>query len=100
MGESSIVSSGVYERMFEENGIFYHHILDPDTGMPVISDVVSVTIVAESAVVGDIISTITILVGSEAAADLLSRTPGLSGALLVLDSGEILQYGDIIFQPF
>jgi len=97
LDESSIVSSGTYERQFEENGIIYHHILDPKTGMPVDSDVISVTLVAESALTGDIVSTIVILAGSDSAADLFSMTPGFVGALLVLDSGELLEYGDIVF---
>ena len=94
-GEVSVVSSGIYERMFEENGVIYHHILDPDTGMPVKSDVISATLVTEVSVVGDILSTIVILAGSEAAFELLDRAPGFIGAVLILDNGEILQYGDV-----
>jgi thiamine biosynthesis lipoprotein len=63
-GEASIVSSGIYERLFEENGVIYHHILDPFTGMPAISDVISVTVLTESSVIGDIISTIVLLAGA------------------------------------
>ena len=95
LGEATIVSSGVYERMFEDNGIFYHHILDPGTGMPVRSDVVSATVIIESAVLGDIMSTIALLVGCEQAEGLLKRAPGFIGALLVLDNGELVQYGDV-----
>jgi len=98
LGESAIVSSGIYERMFEENGIIYHHILDPGTGMPARTDVVSATLVTDSAVVGDILSTIVILVGSEAAAELLSQAPGFIGMVLALQNGDLLQYGEIGFQ--
>jgi len=97
-GEASVVSSGVYERMFEENGVVYHHILDPGTGMPVSSGVISATVVTESSVVGDILSTIILLVGSEKAAGLFSQTPGFIGALLVLEDGELLEFGDIDFR--
>jgi len=99
-GEASIVTSGVYERGFEENGVRYHHILDPNTGMPVDSDVVSVTVVAENAMLGDVMSTIIMLVGSENALDTLGQTPGFFGALLVLKSGELLQLGEIKFIGF
>jgi len=100
LGESSIVSSGIYERKFEENGIIYHHILDTNTGMPARSDIISATVVADSTVVGDIVSTIVIIAGSGAAAKLLDQTPGFIGALLVLDNGELLQYGDLDFDAF
>jgi thiamine biosynthesis lipoprotein len=96
-GEASIVSSGIYERMFEEHGVKYHHILDPFTGMPVISDIISVTMITESSVIGDIISTIILLTGSGRATELLSLTPGFIGALLVLESGELIEIGDIAF---
>ena len=97
VGEASIVTSGIYERQFVDNGTLYHHILDPLNGMPAESDVVSVTIVSESSAVGDALSTIVILVGSENAADLFYQAHGVMGAVLMLKSGELLQYGDIGF---
>ena len=97
VGEAAIVTSGIYERCFWDNGALYHHILDPDSGMPADSDVVSVTIVSESSMVGDALSTIVVLLGSEKAASVLDRAPGFIGAVIVLESGEQLQYGDIDF---
>jgi thiamine biosynthesis lipoprotein len=97
-GEASIVTSGIYERQFMQDGVLYHHILDPGTGMPAKSDIVSATIVTESSTVGDALSTILILAGSERAAELLPQIPGFYGAVLMLDSGERAQYGDIDFQ--
>ena len=98
-GAASVVTSGVYERQFEQDGVLYHHILDPSTGMPVQSDVISATVVAESGSAGDVLSTIAILVGSEAAPGLLGRVPEFIGAALLLENGEILQFGDIDFEP-
>lgn len=97
VGEASIVTSGIYERQFTQSGVPYHHILDPASGMPVASDVISATVITESSVVGDALSTILILTGSAKAAELLAQTPGLTGAVLMLRSGEIVQYGDIDF---
>ena len=99
-GAASIVTSGTYERQFESDGVIYHHILDPDTGMPVETDIVSVTIISDSAAAGDALSTSVLLIGSDMAADLLNRVPGFIGALIVLENGDLLEYGDIVFQVF
>lgn len=49
----SVVTSGLYERQFEQDGKRYWHILDPQTGYPVESDLVSATIVSERSIDGD-----------------------------------------------
>jgi len=97
-GEASVVTSGIYERQFEENGVLYHHIIDPSTGFPVITDIISATVVASSSTAGDALSTIALLAGSEIAPYLLSRAPGFTGAVLLLESGELLEIGDINFE--
>ena len=91
----SIVSSGTYERLLVVDGVQYHHILDPFTGMPVCSDVVSATVVAESAVVGEGLSTIAVLLGSELVVEMFERSSGFIGAVLVLENGEVLEFGDV-----
>lgn len=96
--EASVVTSGIYERQFVEKGVLYHHILDPRSGLPVKSDVISATVVTQSSMVGDALSTIVILAGSEGAEALLKQAPGFIGAVLMLESGELLQYGDIDFK--
>ena len=94
-GEASVVTSGIYERQFESGGMVYHHILDPNTGMPVSSDVVSATVVTDNSMAGDALSTMLVLLGSDKAAELLENAPGFIGAALVLSNGEVAKYGDI-----
>ncbi len=53
----SVVTSGTYERYFEEEGKLYHHILDPATGYPCENNLLSVTILSEHSVDGDALST-------------------------------------------
>jgi len=96
--EAAVITSGVYERNFEQGGVLYHHILDPSTGMPVQSDIVGVTVLAESAMVGDALSTAMLLLGSERAVVLALQVPEFIGALLILESGELMEIGDIDFQ--
>ena len=61
----SVVTSGVYERYFYEDGVFYHHILNPDTGYPCDNGLLSVTIIAENSAVCDCLSTGCFVLGLE-----------------------------------
>ena len=97
-GEASVVTSGIYERQFESGGRVYHHILDPKTGMPAVSDVVSATVLTENSAAGDALSTILVLAGSERAAELTGETPGFIGAVLALSSGEVILLGEVNFR--
>ena len=111
IGEASVVSSGIYERQFEENGVFYHHILDPFTGMPATSNVAGATIISEGSMEGDALSTIVLLMGVERPSDsaepvggeaigILARQSGFIGAVIVFKDGETASYGEFEFQQF
>ena len=92
---AAVISSGIYERQFEIDGVRYHHILDPNTGMPAVSDVVSATVVADSAMIGEGLSTIAVLMGSERVQGMFGQASGFIGAVLVLVNGDILELGDV-----
>ena len=94
--DTTLVTSGVYERYFEENGIKYHHILDVQTGYPVENDVVSVTIVAPAGMSGisDGLSTICLLSGSEEGMKIIESVDGVEAVFQTRD-GEILQSGGL-----
>ena len=63
--DRSVVTSGMYERFFEQEGIRYHHILNPATGYPVWNDIQSVTIVSKSSLLADALSTSVFVLGRE-----------------------------------
>ncbi len=63
----SVVTSGLYERGFEKDGVFYYHILDPKTGYPAKTDLESSSITCESSTTADAYSTILFLMGHDAA---------------------------------
>ena len=61
----SVVSSGIYERCFKQNGKLYHHILNPKTGYPYDNGLISVTIISDQSVDGDALSTTCFALGLE-----------------------------------
>ena len=64
-GDGTVVTSGTYERGFSFGGVRYHHILDPETGWPSQSDLVSATFVMDSSMTADALATACIVIGSE-----------------------------------
>lgn len=73
VSDKSVVTSGTYERYAEYDGVKYHHILDTKTGYPVDNGVQSVTIVSDSSLEGDALSTICLILGEEDAKKILEK---------------------------
>lgn len=83
--DTSIVTSGPYERYFMEDGTRYHHILDPRTGYPAESGLISVTIVSPSSLAADALSTGVFILGKDKGLALLETLDNVEGILITRD---------------
>ena len=91
-GDCTVVTSGTYERGFNFGGVRYHHILDPKTGWPAQSDLVSATFVMESSMTADALATACIVVGSEKALA-LAKEQGLDAMFIQADGTALFTDG-------
>lgn len=83
----SVVTSGLYERCFTHENVFYHHILDRTTGFPVDTDIAGVSVIADSSTDADGYSTILFALGSKEAIRFVNATEGIE-AIVIDKSGE------------
>lgn len=90
--DTSVVTSGSYERYFESGGKIYHHILDPKTGYPAESDLKSVTVAGDNSAMADALSTAVFVLGRDKAEEFLSVFPGFDVKLLTAED-EIVNIG-------
>ena len=81
----STVTSGIYERGFESDGVYYHHILDPNTGWPVQNELASVTIFSDSSMWGDALATAAFSLGTEAGTRLIEGIDGVEAVFIARD---------------
>lgn len=89
IGRRGIATSGKDYRRWQQNHRWQHHIIDPRTGMPAETDVLSATIVASTVIEAEFAAKLVLILGSQVGLDWLESQPTLAG-LLVLDSGECL----------
>lgn len=81
----SVVTSGVYERYFELAGKRYHHILDPLTGYPFDNELLSVTVIAEDSIDGDIYTTLLYGMGVKKGLGYLASRPEIEAVFVTRD---------------
>ena len=82
VSDTSVVTSGVYERCFTIDDHLYHHILDPKTGYSVENDLYSVTIVCADSVTADALSTACFVLGLQDGMELIESTPDAEALFL------------------
>ncbi len=94
----AVATSGNYERFFIHDQIRYHHILNPKTGMPA-PLVVSVTILAQTALEADLLSTAVFVLGPQEGINLIEQLAGTEGVIYLEGAQELRRVASSNFPP-
>jgi thiamine biosynthesis lipoprotein len=89
VSDKSVVTSGIYERYFMQDGKLYPHILDPRTGYPVDNNLSSVTIVSNQSKEGDGLSATCFLLGVDKAEKLIESLKDVE-AIFITKDGKVI----------
>lgn len=88
----SVVTSGIYQRYIETDDRLYHHIIDPETGYGVENELASVTVIGNSSMDCDALSTVCMLVGTEKATEIINSITDTEAVFI--DKNEKITYTD------
>lgn len=82
----SVVTSGIYERYIEKDGVRYHHILNPSTGYPYDNEIAGITIVSDKSIDGDALSTSVFAMGVEEGMKFVNSQSGIDAIFVTKDN--------------
>lgn len=88
IADKTVVTSGIYERYFEQDGQIYHHILDPFTGAPVRNNLTGITIITDKSINADCLSTAAFALGLEEGYKLIESLPEVE-AIFITENSEV-----------
>ena len=91
--EESVVTSGVYERFFVENGVTYSHLLDPATGLPLQTGLLAVSVVGPCSARCDALSTVCFALGAEDGIALIDSLDGYEAIFIQADGTQVRSAG-------
>ncbi len=85
MSRGSVATSGNYRKFYEEDGVKYSHTIDPKTGYPARSNLLSATIVTDQCIYADAWATVFMVIGMEKAIELLKQLDGMEVLFIYSD---------------
>lgn len=94
LADAAVSTSGDYERYFDEDGVRFHHIIDPAKGDSP-RDLLSVTILADRSIDADALSTTVFVMGPQKGLKLVNSLAGVS-AILIDQTGKVTYSDDLI----
>jgi FAD:protein FMN transferase len=101
LNRRSLATSGNYRKFYEKNGVKYSHTINPATGYPAMSNLLSATIVADDCMTADAYATACMVFGLEKSIDFLSRHPYLEAYLIYSDEkGKFKVYNTPGFEKY
>lgn len=89
IAQGGVATSGRDYRRWQRDGAWQHHIIDPRTGQPAVTDVLSVTVIAPSAREAEVAAKAALILGSDDGLEWIEARPALAG-LLVLEDGRVI----------
>jgi thiamine biosynthesis lipoprotein len=95
LGEHGVATSGVDYRRWRQAGRPMHHLIDPRTGLPAETDLLSVSVVAPDVLLAEAAAKTVLILGSQAGLDWLATRPRLA-ALLVFPDGRLTYGNDLL----
>lgn len=91
--ERAIVTSGIYERYFESDGVQYSHLIDSHTGYPISNNLLSVTIVSKDSMLADGLSTGIFILGAKEGLKTIETIPEAEAIFVTKDKKIIVSSG-------
>jgi len=89
LGRCGVATSGRDRRRWVQNGLFRHHIIDPRTGLPAETDILTATVIAPTVMQAEAAAKAALIMGSVDGLDFIDSRPDLAG-LFILDSEELI----------
>ncbi len=85
VSDKSVVTSGIYERFIEKDGVKYHHILNPKTGYPFETSIAGVSIVSDKSIDADALSTLVFTKGVEEGLEFVESLENIDAIFITND---------------